>query len=109
MRTISEPACASAATCFTVACASAVSVLVIDCTTTGAPPPIATAPTFTRRVSRRVTKSVDMDPSSFERDARDVNPRVRLQIDGLVVEQHFHVAGIAYHQRQRRLASDQSL
>src|SRR5690348_10321795 len=39
MRTISEPARAKAATCFAVASASAVSVLVIDCTTIGAPPP----------------------------------------------------------------------
>ena len=36
MRTSSEPARASAATCSTVASMSAVSVLVIDCTTTGA-------------------------------------------------------------------------
>ena len=39
MRTISEPARASAATWRTVPSTSAVSVLVIDCTTTGAPPP----------------------------------------------------------------------
>ena len=50
MRTISEPARASAATCFAVAAASAVSVLVIDCTTTGAPPPTVTLPTFTATV-----------------------------------------------------------
>jgi hypothetical protein len=46
-RTISEPAVASAATCATVASMSAVSVLVIDCTTTGAPPPTVTEPTLT--------------------------------------------------------------
>jgi hypothetical protein len=39
MRTISEPARASAATCATVPSMSAVSVLVIDWTTIGAPPP----------------------------------------------------------------------
>ena len=39
MRTISEPARASAATCRAVSSTSAVSVLVIDCTTMGAPPP----------------------------------------------------------------------
>ena len=39
IRTISEPARASAATCATVPAMSAVSVLVIDCTTIGAPPP----------------------------------------------------------------------
>src|SRR6202034_2169480 len=47
MRTISDPARASAATCFAVPSASAVSVLVIDCTTTGAPPPTVTLPTLT--------------------------------------------------------------
>src|SRR5579863_2402030 len=50
MRTSSEPARASAATCFAVASASAVSVLVIDCTTTGAPPPTVTLPTLTATV-----------------------------------------------------------
>ena len=39
MRTISEPARASAATCATVPSMSAVSVLVMDWTTIGAPPP----------------------------------------------------------------------
>src|ERR1700759_4486810 len=50
MRTSSEPARASAATCRVVASTSAVSVLVIDCTTTGAPPPTVTLPTFTATV-----------------------------------------------------------
>ncbi len=48
MRTSSEPARQSSATWRAVASASAVSVLVMDCTTTGAPPPMATAPTITR-------------------------------------------------------------
>ena len=39
-RTTSQPAWASARTCASVACASAVSVQVMDWTTTGAPPPI---------------------------------------------------------------------
>src|SRR3954451_17665217 len=47
MRTISDPARARAATCSTVPLMSAVSVLVIDCTTMGAPPPTATLPTMT--------------------------------------------------------------
>ena len=47
------PARASAATCSAVASTSAVSVLVIDCTTIGAPPPSAMPPTITRRVARR--------------------------------------------------------
>src|SRR5579862_9301173 len=47
MRTISEPARDSAATWAIVPSISAVSVLVIDCTTIGAPPPTATLPTMT--------------------------------------------------------------
>src|SRR6266478_439655 len=47
IRTISEPARASAAICATVPATSAVSVLVIDCTTIGAPRPTATLPTMT--------------------------------------------------------------
>src|SRR3954470_9309038 len=47
MRTSSEPARDSAAICSTVPATSAVSVLVIDCTTIGAPPPTATLPTMT--------------------------------------------------------------
>src|SRR5580692_3332961 len=54
LRTISEPARANAATCATVPATSAVSVLVIDCTTIGAPPPTATLPTMTWVVLRRV-------------------------------------------------------
>src|SRR5882724_10046601 len=53
MRTISEPARASAATCRAVPSMSAVSVLVMDCTTTGAPPPTATPPTATATDRRR--------------------------------------------------------
>src|ERR687891_2010757 len=44
-RTISQPADASAAICAVVASTSCVFVSVIDCTTTGAPPPILTPPT----------------------------------------------------------------
>src|SRR6195256_6038736 len=53
MRTISEPARASAATCRAVPSTSAVSVLVMDCTTTGAPPPTSTPPTSTPTDRRR--------------------------------------------------------
>ena len=45
-RTISQPAETSAAICAVVASTSRVGVSVIDCTTTGAPPPIATPPTL---------------------------------------------------------------
>ena len=44
-RTISDPASASSMHCCAVARASAVSVIVIDWTTTGAPPPTWTRPT----------------------------------------------------------------
>ncbi len=44
-RTTSQPAEASAAICAVVACTSWVFVSVIDCTTTGAPPPMSTSPT----------------------------------------------------------------
>ena len=57
MRTISEPASASSFTWIAVAMGSAVSVFVMDCTTTGACPPMWTAcsPHFTatERVGRR--------------------------------------------------------
>src|SRR5215470_10213707 len=50
MRTISDPARANAATCWAVDSTSAVSVLVIDWTTIGAPPPTVTLPTWTGTV-----------------------------------------------------------
>src|SRR5919106_1311571 len=53
MRTSSEPACASCATWMAVASASAVSVFVIDCTTTGWADPTGTPPTSTVGVVRR--------------------------------------------------------
>src|ERR1051325_9699097 len=53
MRTISEPARCSAATWATVWSTSAVSVLVMDCTATGAPPPTITPPTSTATDRRR--------------------------------------------------------
>src|SRR5881628_2077102 len=52
-RTISEPASASSKVCLSVATISAVSVLVMDWTTMGAPPPTRTCPTFTPYVLRR--------------------------------------------------------
>jgi len=48
-RTTSQPAEARAAICAVVALTSRVGVSVIDCTTTGAPPPIWTLPTLTLR------------------------------------------------------------
>src|SRR5262244_1580068 len=54
MRTISDPARASAADWAAVASMSAVSVLVIDCTTIGASPPTRTWPMDTETEERRV-------------------------------------------------------
>ena len=45
-RTISQPAAVSSAICCRVALTSEVSVVVIDCTETGASPPTLTPPTF---------------------------------------------------------------
>src|SRR5712692_1215674 len=53
-RTSSDPACASSKHCIAVEATSAVSVLVMDCTTMGAPPPTCTCPTFTPTVLCRV-------------------------------------------------------
>src|SRR3546814_17598524 len=51
-RISSEPARHRSATCFTVEATPAVSVLVIDCTTTGASPPTRMPPIRTWRVFR---------------------------------------------------------
>ena len=61
-RTISDPASASSTHWRAVAAASAVSVIVIDWTTTGAPPPTCTWPTFTPTV-RWSLRAVDMSSS----------------------------------------------
>src|SRR5215213_6564334 len=52
-RTIWQPLAVSSAICCRVALTSAVSVVVIDCTLTGAPPPTGTEPTMIRRLCRR--------------------------------------------------------
>jgi hypothetical protein len=52
-RTIWQPDAVSSAICCRVALTSAVSVVVIDCTLTGAPPPTATEPTMIWRLCRR--------------------------------------------------------
>src|SRR5215475_4003074 len=65
IRTSSEPARDSAATCSTVLATSAVSVLVIDCTTIGAPSPTATFPTMTRVVPWRARGPAMSDSGSF--------------------------------------------
>src|SRR5689334_19067938 len=52
-RTIWQPDAVSSAICWSVALTSAVSVVVIDCTDTGAPPPTGTEPTMICRLCRR--------------------------------------------------------
>src|SRR2546421_8077464 len=74
-RTISEPARARSAHWRAVASMSAVSVLVIDCTTIGASPPIVTPPTFTGIELRRGScELVIAWPSLF---ACQILPRLR--------------------------------
>src|SRR5262249_23296138 len=78
-RTSSEPAAASAITCAAVAAASAVSVLVIDCTTTGWPEPTGTLPTRVVTVARRAGKDMrgKIEPHRGERDAAPLARRRR--------------------------------
>src|SRR5688500_8302133 len=52
-RTIWQPDAVSSAICCSVALMSAVTVVVIDWTETGAPPPTGTRPTITWRLARR--------------------------------------------------------
>src|SRR6185312_12500516 len=52
-RTIWQPDAVSSAICWSVAFTSEVSVVVIDCTLTGAPPPTGTEPTMICRLIRR--------------------------------------------------------
>src|SRR5262245_26332669 len=99
MRTSSEPARASASTCRAVDSASSVSVLVIDWTTIGAPPPMRTSSTATWREILRFM-------GSGNGEASDVLLAVRLQIDLAVVVQHSHVASVADDERERSAALD---
>src|SRR6185436_2041378 len=79
-RTISDPASHSSTTCRAVAAASAVSVMVIDWTTTGAPPPTWTLPTRTPTVlcSLTVFMSRLQDDHSIRMSARPDSPTGRL-------------------------------
>src|SRR6185437_6869987 len=66
-RTSSDPARTNAATCSTVEDTSAVSVLVMDCTTTGASDPTRTLPIVQVTLLRRTI--VAMGKSSLAEDA----------------------------------------
>ena len=76
-RTISDPASANSMHCCAVARASAVSVIVIDWTTTGAPPPTWTWPTFTPTVLCSLTScmEVPMIASAFARSGASAQLR----------------------------------
>nr|BFE34578.1 hypothetical protein GCM10010200_068290 [Actinomadura rugatobispora] len=58
-RTIWHPDAVNSAICCNVAFTSAVSVVVIDCTDTGASPPTGTSPTMIRRDARRAATGRD--------------------------------------------------
>src|SRR5262249_45834124 len=105
MRTSSEPACASSSTCFAVACASAVSVFVIDCTTTGAPPPMATSPTRTWRVFRRAGAGLS-DMALRKREACDLDLDVRREVERPIVVDDVHRRGVADHDGERWMPED---
>src|SRR6478735_3921697 len=70
-RTSSEPARHRSATWRVVEATSAVSVFVIDCTTTGASPPTRTLPIDTWRVARR-----DAGPNRPAQGGSDIGPDI---------------------------------
>src|SRR6267378_733097 len=102
-RTISDPARASSKTWSAVRAASAVSVFVIDCTNTGAPPPISACPTRTWRV---LCLGIFVIGRSIQRQSGDFDLDVGFQIDGLVVVGETHGRAVADHKRQGRLPED---
>src|SRR5216117_1345484 len=102
-RTISEPARASSTTWVAVPWRSAVSVLVIDCTKTGAPPPISACPTRTCRV---LCLEIFVIGRSIQRQSRDLDLDVGFQIDGLVVVDEAHGRPAADHEGQRAPPDD---
>ena len=112
-RTISQPAEARAAICAVVASTSCVFVSVIDWTTTGAPPPIATPPTAICR--SLATSRHQSAPTSFVRptkkrsstsaDAHDRDTLVDLAPDRvaahLLGDREHDVAAVERQQRQQ--------
>src|SRR6187397_3618298 len=70
-RTSCEPACARRATWIAVASASAVSVLVIDWTTTGCAAPTSTPPTSTLTVACRVGRRASGEFIGLRAEAAD--------------------------------------
>src|SRR5258706_14905434 len=104
-RTISEPARASSNTWSAVRPASAVSVFVIDCTNTGAPPPISACPTRTWRV---LCLGIFVIGDSIQRQSGDFDLDVGFQIDGLCVVRKTHGRAVADDKRQGGPPEDDS-
>src|SRR5216684_7774561 len=104
-RTISEPARASSTTWVAVLWRSAVSVFVMDCTNTGAPPPISACPTRTWRV---LCLGIFVIGRSIQRQSGDFDLDVGFQIDGLVVVGKTHGRAVSDHKRQGRPPEDDS-
>src|SRR5438132_10927467 len=98
-RTSSEPARASSTTCVTVLWRSAVSIFVIDCTNTGASPPISACPTRTWRV---LCLGMPVISRSIQRQPRDFDLDVGFQIDVAVDVGPAHGLPVADDQVQRR-------
>ena len=70
---MSQPAAVSSAICCRVALTSEVSVVVIDCTETGASPPTATEPTWIWRDLRRGARTGGGRCRHAEIDGHDVH------------------------------------
>src|SRR5258708_530365 len=104
-RTISEPARASSKTWAAVRPASAVSVFVIDCTKTGAPPPISACPTRTWRV---LCLGMFVIGRSIQRQSGDFDLDVGFQIDRLVVVGKTHGGAVTDNERQVRPPENES-
>src|SRR3989442_15242063 len=85
-RTMSQPAASSDQISSSVACTSRVSVLVIDCTVMGAPPPTLTLPIWICRVVRRLI----MSPPSLSEELERVDPHqvVVARVDHEQHQQH---------------------
>src|SRR5215470_3140916 len=107
-RTSSEPASASARTWSTVAAMSAVSVLVIDCTTIGAAPPIATSPTRTVRVRWRMIPD-SLLIGSLQAQPSHVTLRVAHEVDRIAAIDERHCARVADDDIERRRAANRLL
>src|SRR5258708_7001293 len=102
-RTISQPARARSPTWGAGLLRAALSGFGIECTNTGAPPPLSPCPTRTWRV---LYLGMTVMSRSIQRQSRDFDLDVGFQIDGLVVVGKAHGRPAADHERQRSLPDD---